>query len=70
MMNGHVPNKRTCLKKSMKIQNKNQISWILPKIQVKIKDFEEEKMVSWIFNSISLSKFYTGFLFGALSSII
>ena len=27
MMNGNVPNKKTCVKKSMKIQDKNSISW-------------------------------------------
>ena len=49
-MNGNVPNTKTGVKKSIKIQDKNSISWILTKIQVKIQDFLKDEFL--IFNSI------------------
>ena len=65
-MNGNVPNKKTCVKKFIKMQHKNSISWILWKIQVKIHDFEK-KVISWICISIALNLYYTGSFIGGIS---
>ena len=54
MLNGNVPNKKTCVKNWINIQ----------KIQVNIQDFAK-KSISWIFNSISLNLYHTGsFIWG------
>ena len=51
--------KRLVLKNPWKFKIKIQFLEFWRKIHVKIQDFEE-KMVSWIFNSISLNLFHTG----------
>ena len=69
MMNRNVPNKKTCIKKSIKIQHKNSILEILQKIQVKNRDFEEEKWFLEYLIQFHLIYFIQVLLFGALSSI-
>ena len=52
------------MKKSMKIQYKNSISWILPKIQVKIQYFEEKNdFLNLLLNLFDTGSFIWGITF-------
>ena len=58
MMNGNIPNKKTCVKNSKNIWKTNLISWSVTKNLIQNSWFCK-KMISWIFNLISLNSFDT-----------